>query len=123
MDVFACATAAVIAGMASGAMLDPASEAVASATPTEVPRVVERSPVSFRFLTREEGHEILLSDVHVRIEHPVGGTLYEGVSSGPFLVAYVPVGRYQIAASYEGRMRHMTLTVTQSEPRSVALYW
>jgi hypothetical protein len=122
MPYLACATMMVLAGLATvdgvgvGDVAEPAA-VVAIAQPAE------RAPVSFRFLTREEGHEILLSNVHVRIAHPVDGTLFEGVSNGPFLVAYVPVGRYEVAASHEGRTQRVELTVTRAEPSSLSLFW
>jgi hypothetical protein len=123
MDVYACATMMLVAGLAAAPIDEPADERTEAATLAAAPSASERAPVSFRFLTREEGHEILLTDVHVRIVHPVHGTLLEAVSNGPFLVAYVPVGRYDVAASHEGRTQHLTLTVARPEPRNLALYW
>ncbi len=79
-------------------------------------------PVSFVFATREEGHELLLNDVHVVIICPVAGPLFDGVSEGPFLIANVPDGRYEIVASHDGRARRLALTVA-GEPRRVSIYW
>ena len=73
-------------------------------------------PVSFVFATREEGHELLLTDVHVVIVCPVVGKLFEGVSEGPFLIANVPDGRYEVIASHEGRAQRIALTVAHDEP-------
>jgi len=80
-------------------------------------------PVSFSFVTREEGHELLLTDVHVVIHCAVGGKVFEGVSEGPFLVAGVPDGRYEVVASHEGRPQRVAFTVARGEPHRVFLTW
>jgi hypothetical protein len=130
MGPFICGTLFVLAGLA-GAPMDDASveardsamETLAAVSPTSATRNAEPAAVSFRFLTREEGHELLLSDVHLTIRHPVEGTLVDTVSNGPYLVAFIPAGRYEVAATHEGRERRMNLTIPRAEPRSVALYW
>lgn len=80
-------------------------------------------PVSFQFATREEGHDLLLTNVHVVVRCPVAGKLFEGVSDGPFLVANLPDGHYDVVASHEGEARHLALSVARGEPRHVAIYW
>ena len=120
MPYLACATMMVLAGLAA---VEPAPERSEPVAAVAVAHAADRAPVSFRFMTREEGHEILLSDVHVRIAHPVQGTLFEGVSNGPFLIAYVPIGQYEVAASHEGRMQRVVLTVARAEPSSLSLFW
>ena len=110
----------VLAGLTG---IEPAAERSEPIAAVAVAHIAERAPVSFRFMTREEGHEILLSNVHVRIAHPVEGTMFEGVSNGPFLIAYVPVGQYEVAASHEGRTQRVVLTVARAEPSSLSLFW
>ena len=80
-------------------------------------------PVSFVFATREEGHELRLTDVHLVILCPVAGRLFEAVSEGPFLTANVPAGRYEVIASHDGQARRIPLTVTRGESRQVSIYW
>ncbi len=80
-------------------------------------------PVSFVFATREEGHELLLTDVHVVIVCPVVGKLFEGVSEGPYLIANIPGGRYEVIASYDGRAQRIALTVAHDEPQRISIYW
>ena len=120
MPYLACATMMVIAGLAT---MQDSGDAADPPAAVAVARSSDRAPVSFQFMTREEGHEILLTGVHVRIAHPVEGTMFEGVSNGPFLVAYVPVGQYEVAASHEGRTQRVVLTVPRAEPKSLSLVW
>lgn len=81
------------------------------------------APISFQFTTRSEGHDIALTDVHVTIACAVGGKLFEAVSEGPFLIANLPEGRYDVVAWHEGRARRVALVVAGAEPRQVALRW
>jgi hypothetical protein len=80
-------------------------------------------PVSFQFATREEGHELLLTNVHVVVLCPVSGKLFEAVSDGPFLVANLPDGDFEVVASHEGRAQRVALSVARGEARRVAIYW
>lgn len=82
-----------------------------------------RSTVAFTFATHAEGHEILLSDVHVVIRCAVAGRVFEAVSDGPFLVADVPEGRYEVIASHEGQARRVAFSVARGEPRQVRMAW
>lgn len=137
MNLVACGAMVVLAGLAGAPpdadVEEPRAEPAihASAMPVSVPAMrpaaqapsADSAAVSFRFLTREEGHEILLSDVHVRISDPLGTPLFEGVSNGPFLLAFVPAGRYEVSASHDGRVKRMNLIVAHTAPRSVSLYW
>ena len=113
----------LVAGLAAAPAEPPADVSDASFQPASQATTTEQASVSFRFLAREEGHEVMLTDVHVTIADPVRGTLVDTVSNGPFLVAFVPAGRYEVAASYEGKVRRMSLTIARAEPRNVALYW
>lgn len=81
------------------------------------------APVSFQFATREEGHDIPLTGVHVAIVCPVAGIVFQGVSEGPFLIANIANGRYEVIASHAGRSRRVTLDVARGEPRRVEIYW
>lgn len=126
MDYVACGALVVLAGLAAAPADEPAlgaGQSLASAAPALAAGPVDRSPVSFRFVAREEGHEILLTDVHVTIRHAVEGTLVDAVSNGPYLVAFIPAGRYEVAATHDGKLRTMTLTIPRAEARSVAFYW
>ena len=95
----------------------------AEAQSIDVGIVAALVPVSFSFVTREEGHELLLTDVHVVIHCAVGGKVFEGVSEGPFLVTSVPDGRYEVVASHEGRPQRTAFTVARGEPHRVSLTW
>ena len=79
--------------------------------------------MSFQFATREEGHELLLTNVHVVVLCAVSGKLFEAVSDGPFLLAHLPNGNYEVVASHEGQAQHVALSVVRGEPRRVAIYW
>lgn len=121
----------VAAGMAAplGACAFGGERAATLHAPHEAQPAVESRagvgvvPVSFVFATREEGHELRLTDVHLVILCPVVGRLFEAVSEGPFLTANLPAGRYEVIASHEGRARRIPLTVARGETRQVSIFW
>jgi hypothetical protein len=84
----------------------------------------ERLPISFHFATREEGHELLLGGVHVTIDDAATlGRVLSAVADGPFLLASVPEGAYQVTATHEGRAQVAVIVVARGEPLRVAFYW
>ncbi len=87
-------------------------------------RSVEILPVSFQFAERDEGHARLVTDVHVTIDDAAThARVVAAVSDGPFLLASVPVGCYQVTATHAGRAQVVTLVVERGEPLRVAFYW
>ena len=120
--VLACIVGAMAGGLAeAGAAPQDASAGEGASVEAGGPVLVP--PISFEFATREEGHELRITDVHLVIVRPGVGKLFEGVSEGPFLVASLPDGRYEVVASHEGRAQRVALTVLQGQPRTVTLYW
>ena len=87
-------------------------------------RSAESLPVSFQFSEREEGHERLVTDVHLTIDDAATHVrVVAAVSDGPFLLASVPAGCYQVTATHAGRAQVVTLVVERGEPLRVAFYW
>jgi hypothetical protein len=102
----------------AGAAADAAAPAEAVAHPAGV------LPVSFHFAAREEGHELLVTDVHVTIDDAATlGRVLSAVSDGPFLQASVPAGAYQVTATHGGRAQVAVIHVGGVEPTRVAFYW
>jgi hypothetical protein len=92
--------------------------------PAALARSVEILPVSFQFAEREEGHERLVTDVHVTMDDAAShARVVAAVSDGPFLLASVPAGCYQVTATHAGRAQVVTLVVERGEPLRVAFYW
>jgi hypothetical protein len=87
-------------------------------------RSVEILPVSFQFAERDEGHERLVTDVHVTMDDAAThARVVAAVSDGPFLLASVPAGCYQVTATHAGRAQGVTLVVERGAPLRVAFYW
>ena len=59
-----------------------------------------------------------LSNVDVRITDRAGNTVLQTVTKGPFLLANLPAGTYNVTSSYEGAVESRKVTVGSSGLRS-----
>lgn len=112
--------------LALGALAAPVEAAGPGAAAPDVAVLAPQGvlPVSFRFLTREEGHEILVNDVHVAIDDAAThGRVLAAVSDGPYLSANVPAGCYRVTATHDGRAQVAEIVVGRGAPLVVAFYW
>ena len=64
-----------------------------------------------------------LADVKVSIKDRAGKTLLEAVSDGPFLLAQLPAGTYQVSAEYAGKALAKTVRVEPKGGTRVAFVW
>jgi hypothetical protein len=81
-------------------------------------------PVSFHFAKQEEGHEILVTDVHVAIDDAATrGRVLSAVSDGPYLIANVPEGEYQVTATHDGNAQVAVIVVERGGSLRVAFRW
>lgn len=122
------AVAAAVAplALATGLDLSPVAWDARAAVPAPAQasggRVV--LPVSFHFARHEEGHEILVGDVHVAIDDAATmGRVHSAVSDGPYLIANVPEGEYQVTATHDGRAQVAMIVVERGGPLRIAFRW
>ena len=64
-----------------------------------------------------------LSDVKVTITDSGGSVLLDAVTEGPLLMVKVPVGRYRIDATFDGRPERQSVAVTANKLTSVGFQW
>ena len=64
-----------------------------------------------------------LSGVEVIISDASGKTLLETRSEGPWLLARLPLGNYQIVASFAGNAERRTVTIGTEKLRTVDFRW
>lgn len=123
--VVALAAAAAVPAAAQRGVVAPVWDMIPVATTPAVPRPgVVALPVSFHFALRENGHERLLNDVHVAIDDvATQARVVIAVSDGPFLLAVVPEGAYQVTATHAGRVQNAVIVVERGEPLRVSFTW
>ena len=64
-----------------------------------------------------------LSGVKVTISDAAGTALLETTSQGPWLLARLPAGNYQIVASFDGNAERRTVTIGSEKLRTVDFRW
>ena len=64
-----------------------------------------------------------VSDVKVTIANAAGKTLLDTTSEGPWFLAKLPAGNYQIAATFAGKAEKRTIAVGAAKLRTVDFRW
>lgn len=69
----------------------------------------------------KDGH--YLADVAVKITNERGAKVLDAVSDGPWLLANLAPGKYEITATYEGKPVTRSTTIAPSRRREVFFRW
>ena len=64
-----------------------------------------------------------VSDVQVAIADAKGKTLLDATSTGPWFLAKLPAGNYQIVATFEGKAVKRSVTVGKAKLQTVDFRW
>jgi hypothetical protein len=78
---------------------------------------------NLRVLTAAEKSGEFLADAQVVIRDATGRVVLETVLDGPFLLATLAPGKYELRATYGGKSHVRTVTIPASGRREVFLYW
>ena len=78
---------------------------------------------NLKVLTAADKSGAFLSAVQVVVRDAAGRTVLETSLDGPWLLARLPPGRYELVATYDGRSQTPTFTVPASGRREIFLYW
>lgn len=64
-----------------------------------------------------------VSDVKVGVADAAGKTLLDTTSEGPWLLTKLPVGKYQIVASFAGKAEKRTIAVGAGKLKTIDFRW
>jgi hypothetical protein len=78
---------------------------------------------NLRVLTAAEKSGEYLADAQVVVRDATGGVVLETVLDGPFFLANLPPGKYELRATYAGKSHLRSVTIPASGRREVFLYW
>lgn len=79
-------------------------------------------PLAMEFAQREGHHDDYLADVDVQVRDTRGQEVLHTRTDGPFLLAKVPAGRYDVTATADGKTQHRTVEVGR-HPVHMVLVW
>jgi hypothetical protein len=78
---------------------------------------------NLKVLTAAEGSGAFLAAAQVVVRDAGGRTLFETSLDGPWLLARLPPGSYQLVATLAGKSQTRTFTVPARGRREIFLYW
>ncbi len=85
-------------------------------------KVATKYPLELLFAQKAVPNDVYLADVKVTIRQS-GKVMLETESGGPFLLASLPAGKYQIEATSEGVTRQQTVDLQSDKHRRVVFVW
>ena len=80
-------------------------------------------PLELQFVQKATPRDEYLADVKVTIRDRSRSVLLDTVSQGPFLLAKLPAGTYQIEAEYEGVVKRRTVAVRAGKHERAVFVW
>jgi len=78
---------------------------------------------NLKVLTAAEKSGAFLAAAQVVVRDAGGRTVFETSLDGPWLLARLPPGRYELVATVGGKSQMRTFTVPASGRREIFLYW
>jgi hypothetical protein len=75
------------------------------------------------FVQEARPRDEYLADVTVSIRNRSGSALLATTAEGPFLLAELPAGKYQIDAEFRGERKHRTVVVRPGVHRRAVFVW
>jgi hypothetical protein len=78
---------------------------------------------NLRVLTAAEKSGAYLAEAQVVVRDATGRVVLETVLEGPFLLASLAPGTYELRATFNGKSHVRTITIPASGRREVFLYW
>lgn len=69
------------------------------------------------------GKEEYLADIKIKIEDHHLNNVLEAVSEGPYFLADLPAGKYQITADYNGSVKQQWVTIDGTHHQRVVFWW
>lgn len=83
----------------------------------------EQFALSISLSARSGGRDVYLATVPLTIRDDAGRTVLDVVSDGPYLLAQLPPGRYEVVARYGGETQTRVVQLVAGRPQRLALSW
>ena len=80
-------------------------------------------PLEMQFVQKATPRDEFLSDVKVRIIDRSKNVVLDTVTTGPFLLAKLPSGTYQVEADHGGVMKRQTVDIRSGKHQRAVFVW
>lgn len=80
-------------------------------------------PLELLFAQKAPPHNVYVADVKVTVRDASGKPVLETTSDGPFLLAKLPAGRYDITANYNGQVKRQAVDIRSGKHQRKVFVW
>jgi hypothetical protein len=80
-------------------------------------------PLELHFVQKAQPRDEFLADVKVRITDRSKNVVLDAVANGPFLLAKLPSGRYDVEVDYSGVVKRRTVEVKTGKHQRAVFVW
>lgn len=80
-------------------------------------------PLELLFAQKASPNDVYLAGVKVTVRDRAGKVMLDAVAEGPYLLATMPPGRYQIEADHEGVVKRQAVEIVSGKHQRVVFVW
>ena len=90
---------------------------------TAIKNAMSSYPLMLEFAGKTQSGNEYLADIPVQVSDMNGHAVLRTTTTGPFLLASLPEGRYSVTASYNGKSEHREVNITPSAHIHEVFVW
>lgn len=80
-------------------------------------------PLELLFAQKSSPNDVYLAGVKVTVRDRAGKVVLDAVADGPYLLAALPAGKYQIDADHEGVSKRQAVEIVSGKHQRVVFVW
>ncbi len=90
---------------------------------TAFKQAAAKYPLELLFAQKASPNDVYLAGVKVTVRDRAGKVVLDAVADGPYLLAAMPAGRYQIEANHEGVAKTQAVEIASGKHQRVVMVW
>ena len=90
---------------------------------TAIKDAMHQYPLTLEFAGKTNSGNVYLADIQVEVSDMQGHTILRTTTTGPFLLASLPDGKYRVKASYKGKDEFRDVHITPSAHIHEVFLW
>jgi hypothetical protein len=88
-----------------------------------IKQVAKTYPLELEFVLKAKPKAEYVANVKVRIKDAHDKTMLKATAGGPFLLAKMPAGKYQVSADRDGKLIHREIEIAANGHQRVVFEW
>lgn len=80
-------------------------------------------PLELLFAQKASPNDVYLAGVKVTVRDRAGKVVLDAVADGPYLLATMPAGRYQVEADHEGVVKRQAVEIVSGKHQRLVFVW